>query len=152
MLKKWKRICSIVCAAVLFVSGSFVVQNVKAANNDIEQTNNIDIVPYTGTRYLELNGGVPTKEGYIFSGWYTQGDCDVANVLEKKPGVGDTVYAKFVKKDVLSVKVQLRYGTNMDSEYTKIRLITSVDSLNYQEVGFDFSCGEKNFSCSTKTV
>ena len=145
MLKKWKRICSIVCAAVLFVSGSFVVQNVKAANNVIEQTDNIAKVAYIGTEYQGLNGGVPTLEGYIFSGWYTQEDCGVANVLKEAPGDSDTVYAKFVKKDVLSVKVQLRYGTNMDSEYTKIRLITSVDSLNYQEVGFDFSC-------STKTV
>lgn len=47
------------------------------------------------------------------------------------------VYAKYVDRDVLGVKAQVTVDTYDKSNYTDIRFMTSVDSLNYKEVGFE---------------
>lgn len=49
------------------------------------------------------------------------------------------VYAKYVDGDVLGVKAQVLGGTNDKSNYTNIRFLTSVDSLNYKVMGFDIT-------------
>lgn len=72
---------------------------------------------------------------YLFAGWYQDEDCKTA--LEATDKTGEA-YAKFVYKDVLGVKAQLVSGTNFSTEVADIRFVSTVDSLNYQEVGFDF--------------
>lgn len=49
------------------------------------------------------------------------------------------VYAKYVDGDILGVKAQVLGGTNDKSNYTNIRFLTSVDSLNYKVMGFDIT-------------
>ena len=61
-------------------------------------------------------------------------------------------YAKFVNKDVLSVKAQLREGTTAESQTTDMRLVTTVDNLSYQEVGFDVSTRYGSLSHKINTV
>ena len=51
----------------------------------------------------------------------------------KKSGMA---YAKFVDENVLSVKAQITANTKTNSDKADIRFVTTVDSLNYAEVGF----------------
>ena len=75
----------------------------------------------------------PTKVGCVFAGWYT--DADYQTPLGTDVTEGDA-YAKFVSEDVLKVKYQLPVTTSETDTTTSIRLITSVDSIDYQSVGF----------------
>jgi len=76
-------------------------------------------------------GTAPTTEveGVIFAGWYA--DEDYKTPLKTKPA-GDTLcYAKWVDADILSIKMQA------SEDKTKLRLVSSVDTLDYQNVGFE---------------
>ena len=75
----------------------------------------------------------PTKDGYVFAGWYTDKAYTTPLAVDVKTG---TAYAKFVDKDVLSVKFQLATGATAQDATTTMRLVTSVDSGNYQYIGF----------------
>jgi len=75
----------------------------------------------------------PEKEGCVFAGWYT--DEAYTTPLEEDVTSG-TFYAKFVDEKVLSVKCQLSKGTSAESATANLRVLTSVDSLNFLSVGF----------------
>lgn len=78
----------------------------------------------------------PTTEGketYIFAGYFSDRTCETP-VVESTEA---TVYKKFVPADIMSVKAQVTEGTRSDTNKTDMRLVTTVDSLDYQEVGFD---------------
>ena len=84
----------------------------------------------------------PEKEGYVFGGWWTgiteAADDSVATPVSENTRVG-AAWAKFVPENVLTVKAQIskRVAEVTDtSEKVKLRLVTSVDSLRYSEVGF----------------
>lgn len=109
------------------------------------------VIPYTLTEYQMLNGSLPSKNGYVFAGWYTKETCGEDNVMLEVPSTGN-VYAKFVDESILTVKMQVQFGTNLDSQSTKVRLITTVDTLDYAEVGFDICAKGKTMSIVTKTV
>lgn len=94
----------------------------------------------------------PEKEGYVFAGWYIS---DEEFSLENALGVSETTgvaYAKFVDAKVLQAMWQMTAGTTAESETTNLRFITTVDSLNYQSVGFDITLNGKTISCTTNTV
>ena len=61
-------------------------------------------------------------------------------------------YAKFVDASVLTVKAQILAGTTAESEKTNMRFVTTVDSLNYQSVGFEIKYNEKVLNPSSNTV
>lgn len=77
--------------------------------------------------------------GYIFAGWYEDEECNTSYVKQEGQSL-DKYYAKFVPETVLSVKVQnanaLLNTVLTDDATGQIRFATSVDSLNYKEVGF----------------
>ena len=84
----------------------------------------------------------PTKEGYVFAGWYE-------SEAEDAQPIGETVksgryYAKFVDEKVLAVGFQLSKGTNQQSESASLRMITTVDSLNYRWVKFNIYVGKSS--------
>ena len=83
---------------------------------------------------------IPSKEGCVFAGWYQDKEC--TNPYRESDTYSEA-YAKFVSADVLSVKCQLTAGATMESTSTDLRLVTTVDSLKYQSVGFIVSAGEK---------
>lgn len=83
------------------------------------------------------DGKTPMKEDYVFGGWYRKVDDTYKALTEQEAGVADAAYAKFVPAYVLSVKAQNKYGTNAGTETTSVRIITSVDSKNYQAIGFE---------------
>ena len=75
----------------------------------------------------------PTKEGYVFSGWYE--DAELTTPLQDASVTEGFYYAKFVDERVLSVKFQV--GDVADSTAKNLRLVTTVDSLAYESVGFE---------------
>ena len=84
----------------------------------------------------------PTKEGYLFGGWYL--DSALENPVVSKSDVTKNVYAKFVPAYVLSVKAQnyastkATDGTASETNKTTTRVVSTVDeSLLYSEVGFE---------------
>lgn len=95
-----------------------------------------DISQYRGT-----DKTYPKKEGYIFAGWYT-GVTEAAKDSLATPISTDTTsgsaWAKFVPEEVLSVKAQVSHDITSVSENQKVklRLVTTVDSMRYNEVGF----------------
>lgn len=83
---------------------------------DVSQYRNI--TPYT----------YPQVEGKVFAGWYTDSSCQTK--FNSNTG---RAFAKFVDEKVLTIK----YQTNSNKSY--IRFLSTVDSIDYQGVGFVFS-------------
>ncbi len=73
----------------------------------------------------------PTYEGKVFAGWFTDESCKT--VFEGTKGVA---YAKYVDAGILANLAQVPVTTKYDTEETKLRFVSTVDSLNYHQVGF----------------
>lgn len=83
----------------------------------------------TGSSYR-----VPDAEpGYVFAGWFTDKACTEKTALSANDRTTKTAYAKFVPQEVMTVKAQLKRGTD---EARDMRFVTTVDSLDYESVGF----------------
>ena len=82
-----------------------------------------DVSPYRSTTPYTH----PTKDGKLFAGWYTDSTCSTP--YTKNTGVA---YAKFVDESVMTVKYQDK--TEDGKRY--IRFLSSVDCLEYNNVGF----------------
>lgn len=82
------------------------------------------------------------EDGFLFAGWYGDSACTTMP-LENLDEVTGTVYALFVPSDILNVKAQIssNLGNSVDTDdgTASIRFVTTVDSLNYRQVGFDVS-------------
>ncbi len=92
---------------------------------------NPDTTATEGYTYL-----APEKEGYVFAGWYADEACTVPYA---EATAEQNVYAKFVPKIVLSVKSQITANLTAESEEGDIRFLTTVDSDDYEKVGFDIT-------------
>ena len=89
---------------------------------------------------------------WIFAGWYKDESCDIQTAVEVKPEKGE-LWAKFVPREVLCVKYQVTEHTDETSNETNLRIISTIDSLSYNEVGFFIEYdGMENFEYSTKKV
>ena len=71
----------------------------------------------------------PTEDGKVFAGYYTDDTYTV-------PSSTATEYPKFVDENVLTAKYQLTASANEEMASMKIRVVTTVDSRNYQAIGF----------------
>ena len=86
-----------------------------------------------------VKDGVPTKDGYLFAGYFTSEDCKIATRSREK----NANYVKFVRKEVMDVKVQVTNGVVSKSDNEKyvgkyvIRFTSSVDGVNYRNIGFE---------------
>lgn len=97
-------------------------------------------------------GTAPIKAGYVFGGWYVDNTDNKKEALSNEVAgelfegnSSKVVYAKYVPAYVLSVKVQHEEGTAAgDGEEASVRIISSIDSKNYQKVGFDVYINNKN--------
>lgn len=122
----------------------------------------------TTNYWSEEKKTAPVKEGYVFGGWFEQVDVKTNETETYTDNGVDTyynplttvptkAYAKFVPAQVLSVKAQNESKVNEDyinnlqvdqngivtKEEDKfyVRVLTSVDSANYQAVGFEIYLG-----------
>ncbi|MBQ9974041.1 MAG: DUF4886 domain-containing protein [Oscillospiraceae bacterium] len=90
----------------------------------------------------------PAVAGHVFGGWYTDAECTIPYTADS-----GKAYAKFVDEKVLSVKYQISAGVTQSSESCDLRLVSTVDDLNYREVGFKLSINDgPTVKVSTKTV
>lgn len=99
--------------------------------------NYMDVTDY------KAQGTYPTEEGKIFAGWFEDADFTT-------PYMEDTGYAfaKFIDKNVLTTKFQIA------TDDTAVRFISSVDGMDYEEVGFIFTgtYGDSAITEKTKTT
>lgn len=127
-----------------------------------------------GTLRFETNGGsavsavtaqsgttvvrpkAPTRDGYLFAGWYTDSALTKPKTTAWKMTAGTTtLYAKWVPQSMLNTIAQLSKGTDSASDKTSMRVLSSVDSTQYKSVGFVLSTTDKsdvtdtNESCTT---
>ncbi len=159
--KKIKRVFIIFTLIIASIMGvnilSFIGQDeVKAAGTLTES----DDKKYSYLAYSDVDDKEnPTYEGYLFAGWYTSTECTTEeNALEKGTEPNESCYAKFVKEDTLRVLAQATAGevtnTNVNSYKGKyiLRLVSSVDSLDYRNVGFRVSYQKSNGEMSNSVI
>ncbi len=83
----------------------------------------------------------PTKDGYLFAGWYEKQGDSYQPMDAADADAATTAYAKFVDQDVLAAKCQLQNGTTASSATANMRVLTSVDSLYYDAINFNVVIG-----------
>ena len=96
----------------------------------------------------------PSKSGYedwVFAGWY-EDEAGTTPYTEETILGQEKAYAKYVPSEILSAKCQVTAGTDENSENTNMRFVSTVDSRNYSEVGFEITCNGKKVTFPTKTV
>lgn len=118
-------------------SGSYAIGVTEEKNPMVQE--------FTATQfatYRSANKTYPTApDGYVFSGWYSDKTCTTALKADAIESTA-TAYAKYVDADVLSVKYQLPANVSSSDESTTLRLVTTVDSLQYSFVGFQIYMGD----------
>ncbi len=85
----------------------------------------------------------PTESGKIFAGWY-----DDTSYTQVHSGNTGLAYAKFIDEKVLGTKFQVA------EDGSAIRFLSSLDSMDYQSVGFKFTgtYGAATITEKTKSV
>lgn len=91
----------------------------------------------------------PTKDGYVFAGWFT--DPELTRPLDKDVKTG-YAYAKFLDAQTLTVKYQLKSDTTDASAAADLRMLTSVDSLDYSNVVFEVTIQSQTAQMPCTTV
>ena len=146
-MKLTKKIITRLLAVAVVVPGVFLLVNIANAAVESETLETgvmfvLDDTNYGFRDYWNEESGkrtVPVKEDYVFGGWFSK-DSEGNYVPLKEAEITDDItsaYAKFVPSYVLSVKAQNQNGTSEgDGPQTSVRLLSSVDSKNYQSVGF----------------
>ncbi len=132
---------------VVSVTDDIIVRELRApADNS---------VIYTYARVAEVTGpdgevytDERTQEG-LFAGWYT--DETFAEYYTSAPEDLQAAYAKLVDPDILKVKFQLKNSALATDESTVLRVLTTVDTLNYSKVGFVVTYTDGNGNAVSKT-
>lgn len=110
-------------------------------SENFPQAQTLDVALYKQNNGQALDKSqwtAPTENGKIFAGWYK--DKDFTQPLDESTTSGHA-YAKFVDANVLTVKRQVTYNSTLQSDKVSLRLLTTVDSLNYQIAGFNVKQG-----------
>jgi len=91
---------------------------------------------------------VPVKDGFVFAGWYRVISDEKYQAITESELQGVDLnevqaVAKFVPAYILSVKTQVSEYEKNGKTVSALRVLSSVDSTKYQEVGFDVQLGKK---------
>lgn len=164
----FKHCISVLLVAVMVLVGFVAVKPVAAADEEVKADTCTEYASeyYDGENYAGYRASVtdeegnvsypnyPTKDGYVFAGWYQGTEEGTAIDLEKPLGEtaansAEGAWAKFVPDEVLSVKAQISANmistdANADKSYADIRFVTTVDNLKYSQIGFDFAINGGN--------
>lgn len=159
-MKKMKTIIvGILAIAMVFTAMVAMPQTADATEtmpDAVCYDNTLDIADY----WNSSEPTVPTKENYVFGGWFTYAGGEVnaaettytaltkAELVDMDLSTLTNVCAKFVPAYVLSIKVQIDVDTKKNSTasstnskgeegYAFLRLLSSVDTNKYAEIGFD---------------
>lgn len=93
-------------------------------------------VPAAGDTF-DLTGVV--KEGYLYGGYRhndSNGDFGTESGLTLTPEAGDVYYLKEVDDAYLQPKIYYVYSTYYGNALRRLYLVTALDDMNYQQVGF----------------
>ena len=100
----------------------------------------VNRVVYTATAVSPDTGFVYTDEAEVyglFGGWYY--DTAFTMPYTAQPDGSAAAWPRLVDPVVLTVRYQLSFPTYSTDETTRLRIVTSVDSLDYESVGFILS-------------
>lgn len=142
MRKEFKKLTMIMLSLVMMITAMYVPaipSEAAEAKTAVDYDNSYNIQEYWKEKKA------PVKEGYVFGGWYKL-NGNAYEPLSEKGITEETTgaYAKFVPTYVLSVKAQMESGiTAGDGAETAIRFLSSVDSMDYKNVGFDIWLNNK---------
>ena len=149
-----RKVTILVLLAAMLVTGVFVKPGTANAAEEGYEDKVVfeDKTPEFKSMCKEDGTGTaPIKEGYVFGGWYVDGvsgkqALTTEDAIEKASdnGLETGVYAKYVPAYVLSVKVQHEEDVSATDGDSDVRVISSIDSKNYQKVGFDVLINNKN--------
>lgn len=133
-------------AVVVIVAGVIFVPKSVAAEEKKDDTTGIvyvkDSVKYNIKNFWSEKK-VPMKDGYIFAGWYSEA-TEGKYLTEETAASATEAWAKFVPDYVLSVRAQNEDGTSAtDNKASSTRVLSSVDSADYKNVGFDIWLANK---------
>lgn len=106
-----------------------------------------DVSPYTGSERRAPKPADARHKDWLFAGWYEDAACTVPSRT-----VSGSAYAKYVPAELLSVRCQILAGTSKEKPSDRIRFISTVDSLNYNQVGFDITINGITKSYSSTRV
>ena len=118
-----------------FLAFALVASGIVVAPEKAEAADTIVYETVADFAELKATKKAPAKAGYVFGGWYEDAKGETA-LTEETVATAETAYAKFVPDYVLSVKAQITTGTTKETDTTSLRVISSVDSTDYQKVGF----------------
>ena len=110
-----------------------------------------NVAEYRDKTYTYPKPTTTGKEDWVFAGWYQEETCEnpyKASALSQVT----SAYAKFVPAEVLSVKCQVTTGTDEYTDKTSMRFISTIDSTNYSEVGFEITSNGKTHTFSSTNV
>ena len=129
------------CCSCFYGCKRNVTVNLQGGEIDIQQSEKIDVEQIINSK--------PTKEGYIFAGWYTDPEfkCKVASGTNLNKV--DELYAKWISKEPIVYSVRSEEATITDSgrinqKMDKVDLFLDFDyealmSAGYHYLKFDFS-------------
>lgn len=127
----------LISACLMQPKGSEVMANNNSNTFHVEESLNISDYK-TKNEDGTITSTIPKATGeyadWIFAGWYKDVDCTSA---VGKNTIQGTYHAKFVPAEVLSIKCQTNANLASTDDTAKIRIISTVDSLKYSQVGFD---------------
>ena len=178
MKNKISKLLAVLFVLICFAVPVFVgdMKTEAADTTSIIETYTAD----AASTYFKNNTAPTCKtDGYIFAGWYAEDDIvEVDETTGEEYFTGnpvvtlvgymhENVKALFVEKSVLDVKGQIaildnedgtaddgniNVATVTDTTKANLRLVTSVDSLKYQKVGFEISYTYGETPVSTGSV
>lgn len=127
-----KKIVAGCLTVAMILTGIVVTPKKVEAATDVYFASNTE---YKMSDYWNgTDNKAPVKEGYVFGGWYK----DQATPLKAADltQADDTAIAKFVPAGVLSIKTSKGTSIVDGKTITSLRILSTVDSKNYQAVGF----------------
>lgn len=148
-IMEWKKRLIVGTLATALVLGNVLMTPgmAKATETTDPATRTVVYEQKTADEFAawKTNRVTPEKEGYFFGGWYVTENGKPLKETEIE-GYSNIVYAKFVPDYVLSVKAQADAGATKkdDGMPANVRILTSLDSLDYQRVGVKVLLANKN--------
>ena len=132
--------------------------NLNVIESDVIEGENGAVILNRDNVNTEGQVPVPVYEDYkdyVFAGWYQSANAIYDNAITDLSEVTESSYAKFIPKDILDVKVQVSNGTMKTGTYKgqhAMRFISSVESLDYKNVGFKVTYIDENGQVQTKSI
>lgn len=114
------------------------IMYVKVSASNISSNYSTSAYPTTERTWTSTDSS--DSGNYIFAGWYSY-DSGTYSPMTSFPTTD--AYAKFVEANTMSIKgVVMKSVTSGDAEGTKYwRIVTGLDSLNYDYIGFEVYMG-----------